>query len=331
MIPQISHNQFLIDDMFSPQPEYLKGFIKLSITYVYSWFIHAGRIAPFPFKKSNQCITMFIDLHTHTTCSDGTLSPEALVQYAQKKNLQAVAVTDHDSVSGNERALKEGEKIGMEVIPGVEFSAECSEGTLHILGLFIDSESDFLKKASQQLQKKRRERNLKILETLSEFGIYIEKDDFIENAYLGRPNIASRLVQSGIVKSIDEAFEKFLKKGAPAYIKREKLSKKETLDAVVKGGGIPVLAHPVTVSNPEKIIESLICQGLKGIEVYYPTHSHEDIQYFKNLAQKYDLVITGGSDFHGSHKPHIDLGCMHVPAHLLDSLRAQKEKRNKMK
>lgn len=276
---------------------------------------------------------MFIDLHTHTTCSDGTLSPEALVQYAQKKNLKAVAVTDHDSVSGNERALKEGEKRGMEVIPGVELSAECSEGNLHILGLFIDSESDFLKKATQKLQKKRRERNLKILETLGELGIYIEKDDFIKNAYLGRPHIASRLVQSGTVKSIDEAFEKFLTKGAPAYIKRVKLSKSETVEAVVKAGGIPVLAHPVTVSNPERIIESLLYKGLKGIEVYYPTHSHDDILYFESLAQKYDLVITGGSDFHGSHKPDIDLGCMHVPAHLLDSLRAQKNQieSNRMK
>jgi predicted metal-dependent phosphoesterase TrpH len=268
---------------------------------------------------------MFIDLHTHTTCSDGTLSPEALVQYAQKKNLKAVAVTDHDSVSGNERALKEGEKIGIEVIPGVELSAECSEGNLHILGLYVDSESDFLKKATQQLQKKRRERNLKILETLNEFGIYINKDDFIENAYLGRPNIASNLVQSGHVSSIDEAFEKFLKRGAPAYIRREKLSKMETLEAVVKAGGIPVLAHPVTVSNPEDIIEQLICEGLKGIEVYYPSHSYKDILYFKSLAQKYDLIMTGGSDFHGSHKPHIDLGCMHVPAHLLDSLKRQQK------
>ena len=148
---------------------------------------------------------MFIDLHAHTTCSDGTFTPEALVQYAKEKNLQAVAVTDHDSVSGNERALKEGGKIAMEVVPGVEFSAECTQGSLHILGLFIDSHNTVLQKAAATLQKKRRERNLKILQNLSTSGITIPEDAFHENAYLGRPHIARELVKAGYVKSIDEA------------------------------------------------------------------------------------------------------------------------------
>lgn len=273
-------------------------------------------------KRRTQFYIM-IDLHTHTTCSDGTLTPEALVQYAKTKKLQAVAVTDHDTVSGNERALKEGERITLEVIPGVELSAECDQGSLHILGLFVDSHNTALQKATATLQKKRRERNLNILQTLHQYGITILEDPFVENAYLGRPHIAHELVQAGHVASIEEAFQKFLKKGALAYVKREKLSQEETLKAVVKAGGIPVLAHPVSVSDPEQITKQLIPLGLKGIEVFYPTHSQEDIVHFEMLAEKYGLLMTGGSDFHGEHKPEIDLGCMNVSGYLLDELKAE--------
>lgn len=267
---------------------------------------------------------MFIDLHTHTTCSDGTLTPEALVQYAKEKTLKAVAVTDHDTASGNKRALKEGEKISIEVVPGIELSAICDKGTMHVLGFFVDSTNGTLMKATAFLQEKRRERNLKILEKLQEQGMHIERDDFLENAYLGRPHIARKLVQAGYTTSIEEAFQKYLKKGESAYVNREKLSEEETVETVVKAGGIPVLAHPVTVFDPEKAIERLIPLGLKGLEVYYPTHSPEDTAYYQKLAEKYDLVMTGGSDFHGLHKPDIDLGCMNIPAHLLDALKKVK-------
>ena len=269
---------------------------------------------------------MFIDLHTHTTCSDGTLTPEELVQYSLTKKLRAVAVTDHDSVSGNQRAVREGQENNIEVIPGVELSVESDEGNLHILGLFVNSESTVLKRATAFLQKKRRERNLKILEKLNKLKIEIKEDKFVENAYLGRPNIAHEMVVSGYVTSIDEAFEKFLKRGRPAYTKREKLSEEETIEAIKKAQGIPVLAHPVSVSHPEEIVNQLLPRGLGGIEVYYPTHSPEETEYFLRLAQKYGLAVTGGSDFHGLHKPDIDLGCMNVPAHLLDELKRRLQK-----
>ncbi len=266
---------------------------------------------------------MFIDLHTHTTCSDGTLTPEALVTYARDKGLEAVAITDHDSVSGNGRAVREGESAGVEVIPGVEFSAEY-EGTLHILGLYVDSHHEKIEEATETLQKKRRERNLKILQKLHQFGIEIEEEPFRENAYLGRPHIALNLVQAGYAHSIEEAFETFLKRGAPAYVSRERLSPEETVRAIREGGGIAVFAHPVTVPDAEKTVAELLPLGVRGIEVYYPTHSPEQMEYFTMLAQRYGLLITGGSDFHGSHKPDIDLGCMHVPALLLDTLKIEK-------
>ncbi len=262
-----------------------------------------------------------IDLHTHTTCSDGTFTPEALVHYALEKDLKAVAITDHDTVSGNEKALKEGESAGMEVISGVELSAECDEGSLHILGLFVDSHNKKLIRAAAELQRKRRERNLKILEKLSDLGIDIERNAFLKNAYLGRPHIARILTEKGYTKTIDEAFEKFLKKGASAYVVREKLPPKETVEAIVDAGGLPILAHPVTLASVRKAVESLLSFGLKGIEVYYPTHSEDHTLTFLTIAQSYHLLVTGGSDFHGSHKPHIDLGCMRVPCSLLDELK----------
>ncbi len=268
---------------------------------------------------------MYIDLHTHTTCSDGTLTPEALIQYAKAKNLKAVAVTDHDTVSGNLRALKEGEALQLEVIPGVELSAAYTEGSLHILGLFVDSRNKAIRRATEKLQEKRRERNIKILRKLNELGIEIERSPFVENAYLGRPHIGRALCQLGYVESIDEAFEKYLKKGASAYVVREKLSEEETIKAIVAAGGLPVLAHPVTVFNAEKTVTQLLPLGLRGIEVYYPTHSPEDVHSFQILAEKYNLLMTGGSDFHGEHKPKIDLGCMKVPASLLEPLKNEIE------
>jgi predicted metal-dependent phosphoesterase TrpH len=210
---------------------------------------------------------MFVDLHTHTTCSDGTMTPEELVCYAREKNLKAVAITDHDTVSGNERALKEGKSIGIEVISGVEFSVHCEKGSLHILGLFIDSQNMKMRKAAKELQRKRRERNIKILHKLDEMGIKIRKNTFLENAYLGRPHIAQELVRLGYVRTITEAFEKYLNEGKPAYVGREKLCERVTIETVLEAGGLPILAHPVTVLDFKETINRLIILGLKGIEV----------------------------------------------------------------
>jgi predicted metal-dependent phosphoesterase TrpH len=264
---------------------------------------------------------MFIDLHTHTTCSDGTLSPEALVQCAKEKNLKAIAITDHDSVEGNERAIREGVSVGVEVIPGVELSAQCEEGSMHILGLFVDSRSHSITEATAFLQKKRRERNISIIETLEAMGMPIKKEPFLHNTYLGRPHIARTMVKAGYCTTLDEAFEKYLKRGAPAYVEREKLSEQETLTSITKAGGMPVLAHPVTVFDVEKTVERLCGLGLKGIEVFYPTHTDEDVARFTSIARQHGLFMTGGSDYHGSHKPHIDLGCMKVPYNLLERMK----------
>ncbi|MBU7023722.1 MAG: PHP domain-containing protein [Theionarchaea archaeon] len=267
---------------------------------------------------------MFIDLHTHTTCSDGTLSPEALVQYAKEKTLKAIAITDHDSVEGNERAIRKGVSVGVEVVPGVELSAECEKGSMHILGLFVDSRSHSITEATGFLQKKRRERNISIVETLEAMGMPIEREPFLHNTYLGRPHIARTMVEAGYCTTIDEAFEKYLKRGAPAYVEREKLSERETITSITKAGGIPVLAHPVTVFGVEKAVERLCGLGLKGIEVFYPTHTDEDVAHFTSMAEQYGLFMTGGSDYHGVHKPGIDLGCMKVPYILLERMKEYK-------
>ena len=269
---------------------------------------------------------MFIDLHTHTTFSDGTFTPEALVQYAKEISLQAVAITDHDSVAGNLRGVREGALIGCEVVPGVELSAT-SHGTLHILGLFVDSHDFHLRKATEFLQANRRDRNLKILSLLRDQGIIIDETPFLENAYLGRPHIAQLLVDQGVVPTIDDAFQQFLRRSGPAYVDRVKLSPEKTLEAIEQAGGICVLAHPVTLPDPETVIDQLLPLGLRGIEAYYPSHSPAQTRHFLDLAEERGLLVTGGSDFHGDHKPSIDLGCMHVPSSLLAPLKEARKER----
>jgi hypothetical protein len=268
---------------------------------------------------------MFIDLHTHTTCSDGTLTPKMLVHRARDLSLQAVAITDHDTVAGNQEAVQEGINMRCEVIPGVELSAT-SEGTLHILGLYVDSQNSRLLEATSFLQKNRKDRNIRMLHLLEELGISMDKKPFLENAYMGRPHMGQTLVDSGVVPTMDAAFERYLKKGAPAYVERVKLSPRKTLQVIFQAGGVSVLAHPITLPHPEAVIKLLLPHGLLGIEVFYPTHSTEDTRYFLELAEKYGLLVTGGSDFHGEHKPHIDLGCMHVPASLLGPVKKAHQK-----
>jgi hypothetical protein len=165
-----------------------------------------------------------------------------------------------------------------------------------------------------------------ILSLLEELGITIERSPFLKNAYLGRPHIGQILVNSGVVPTMDAAFDQYLKKGAPAYVERVKLSPRRTLEVIFQAGGVSVLAHPITLPHPEAVIEQLLPHGLLGIEVYYPAHSPQDACYFESLAKKYGLLVTGGSDFHGGHKPHIDLGCMQVPASLLGPLKKAHQK-----
>lgn len=256
----------------------------------------------------------YIDLHTHTTASDGTFTPSEVVRLAVELGIKALAITDHDTIDGIEEALLEGSKLGLEIIPGIEISVDFVK-EMHILGYFIDLNCLSLKATLDKLQDFRRKRNPLIVQRLQKLGFNITLQEVLETAggeSVGRPHIGKVLMDKGYVKSISEAFEKYLAVGKPAYLEKEKLSPKEAIGIIIKAGGIPVLAHPKFLQLDEvslgEILLYLTNLGLKGIEAYYSTHSLEETKQYLRLAEKYNLAVSGGSDFHGSNKPEIILG-----------------------
>lgn len=275
----------------------------------------------------------YIDLHLHTTASDGTMSPSEIVRYAWLNGLQAIAITDHDTIEGLNEGLMEAKRIGLELIPGVEISVEYSLGSMHLLGYFIDSNNPVLNERLAYLQKVRSERNPKIVKKLNELGINITYEDVLKvsgGGQVGRPHFAQVLFEKGYVKSYQEAFDKFLKKGAPAYVDKLRFTSKQAISFIKEAHGIPVLAHPNTLnlkdySKIEELVIYLIEEGLKGIEVYYPEHSNLEVAQYKELAQKYSLLITGGTDYHGIDKNGLEIGVgrgdMKLPYSIVEELK----------
>lgn len=264
-----------------------------------------------------------IDLHTHSTCSDGTLSPKELSEYATKKGLSAYALTDHDTTAGVKEAKFYAEKNGIEFIPGIEISANYSNADIskeiHIVGLFIDPENQILLNKLNDIKQKRAERNQKIIEKLNSLNMKISYEDILDangieknsNKIIARPHFARTLVKKGYASSIKECFDKYLDEGKPAYIKREVLSAEETISLINIAGGIAILAHPLyyKLSRLElnEMLEKL-APKLTGMECYYSTHTQQEVNYTLGLCSKYSLLPSGGSDFHGENKPNLDLG-----------------------
>ena len=276
----------------------------------------------------------YVDLHLHTTASDGVLSPSEIVRYAKAKGLQAIAITDHDTIEGLEEGLSEGEKIGFEVIPGIEISAEHSSGSMHILGFFLDIRHPLLNEKLRYLQKARAERNPKIVEKLNRLGIDITFEEVLKasgGGQVGRPHFANVLLEKKFVRSFQEAFDRFLKKGAPAYVDKLRFTSKEAFHFINEAKGVAVLAHPNTLgmegySGLEKLILQLVEEGLKGIEVYYPEHSSSEVAQYKTFAERYGLLATGGTDYHGMEKNGLDIGVgrgeMKLPYSIVENLKA---------
>ncbi|MDI7261775.1 MAG: PHP domain-containing protein [Thermodesulfobacteriota bacterium] len=274
-----------------------------------------------------------VDLHLHTTASDGVRSPSEIVRYAKSRGLQAIAITDHDTIEGLEEGLAEGEKIGFEVIPGIEISAEHFPGSMHLLGYFIDITHPLLNERLGYLQRSRAERNPKMVEKLNRLGIDITYEEVLEasgGGQVGRPHFAQVLMGKKYVKSFKEAFDRYLKKGAPAYVDKLRFAPGEALHFINETGGVAVLGHPNTLglngySELEGLILQLLKEGLKGIEVYYPEHSPAEIAQYKGLAEKYGLVITGGTDYHGIEKNGLEIGVgkgeMKLPYSMVETLK----------
>lgn len=274
---------------------------------------------------------MSIDLHTHSNFSDGTMTPTELVVLARAKKISALALTDHDTMAGTEEAILAGTKMGVEIIPGIEVSVLYGQIEYHILGYWADPHNSVFAAALARLQGARAERNAKILEKLNALGIPVTAEELqlvSEQGQTGRPHIARILVQRGVVKTMSQAFEQFLRKGTAAYVSRFAYSAAEAVALIHQAGGLAVLAHPAQ-NDPELIrlpavLADLVPAGLDGIELYYPTHSHKVKKKLRALAGEYDLILTGGSDYHGEVRPGTTLaggGNIFVPPELVEKMK----------
>lgn len=280
-----------------------------------------------------------VDLHTHSTCSDGTFTPKELISYAKEKGLKAIALTDHDTLEGIPEALYYGDKMGMEVIPGIEISTEYESNELHIIGLFINNESSELSSSLEELRKSREMRNIEMVEKLNNNGVNISYANVLKRAAGGivtRAHIAGEIIAAGYAASNNEVFDRYIGKDKPAYIKRNVMPWQDTLYFIKESGGLPVLAHPLLYKMSDRRLEMIVADlanhGLAAIEAYYPTHSPAEIKYVKALAEKNRLKLSGGSDFHGANKPKLDLGTgygsLQVPYEILDGLKKLKGVQN---
>ena len=242
-----------------------------------------------------------VDLHCHTTASDGTFTPRELVEEARRRGLAAIAVTDHDSITGIDEATAKGAEVGVEIVPGLELSTDVDDGEVHILGYFIDLEDEDLLDLLESQRESRLQRVRKMLDRLRDMGVHLGMDEvqrFSDGGPLGRPHVAQALIRAGQVGSWDEAFSRYIGRHAPAYVRRSRLSPHDAVRAILAAGGVPVLAHP-GLSGHDDMIPSLVDAGLAGIEAVYPDHGEEQRMRYARLAGGYGLIVTGGSDCHG--------------------------------
>lgn len=257
-----------------------------------------------------------IDLHVHSNCSDGTYTPEELVAYALEKGLKAFALTDHDTTAGIARAQRAASGTGLELIPGIELSTEYKGKDIHILGLGINPENAYFQDQLLRFQNARNLRNEKMIEKLREHGIDITLEQMracFPDSVWTRAHFARYLFDHGYVKEMWDAFDLYLGDHAPCFIPREKVTPFQAVQLIHEGGGYAVLAHPLLYRLGEEplnlLVKTLTGCGLDGIEAIYSTNRFSDEADMRQLARRYGLAITGGSDFHGSNKPSIDLGC----------------------
>ncbi|ADL11770.1 PHP domain-containing protein [Acetohalobium arabaticum] len=265
-----------------------------------------------------------VDLHLHTTASDGSYTPEELVEKAVGMGLETIAVTDHDTVGGVAPALTAAKEVDLEVIPGVEFTTYVGQEEVHILGYYFDYlDQNFLMELTK-LKEARENRGKKIVEKLNKLGLELEWKSVIEVAgsgAVGRPHIARALVNEGYVADVSAAFEDYLGDRGPAYVPKTQLTPQDAIEAINEAGGVAVLAHPGHLSTNELIVE-IIEAGIDGIEAYYSGHDEEETKQYIKLANRYDLIITGGSDCHGPKiKEGILLGTVDIPDNVIDNLK----------
>lgn len=277
------------------------------------------------------------DLHVHTTASDGVLSPEAVVEAAAARGLAAVGITDHDTIAGIGAATRRAAELSSAgwrrvpvVVPGVEINTDFGLGEIHILGYFVEWRAGTLARTLERLREGRRSRVRRIAERLGGLGMVVDLDRIVSSAEegsVGRPHVARALVEAGYVRTAKEAFEKYLARGKPAYVGRERFTPREAVRAVLKAGGVAVLAHPAKEATRE-LVGDLVAAGLEGIEVHHPDHDRHLVRYYLALAKEQGLVVTGGSDSHGPGAVHgAAIGSYTVGYDVVEELRRRSERR----
>jgi hypothetical protein len=265
----------------------------------------------------------YADLHVHTSESDGTLTPKQLVREALSRGLSAIAIVDHDTVGGIPEAEVAAQGADLEVIAGIELTAQYEGQEIHILGYFLDLQNKALLEKLNLVQLNRIERVHKIVNNLEQQGVKLNAQDVFDisgKGTVGRMHIARALVKGGWVTTTAEAFRKYIGDKSPAYVLGFSLSPVEAINLIKGAGGVAVLAHPY-ILHDDALITELAGYGLQGIEVYYPEHSQSMVNFYLDLARKLNLLVTGGSDFHGSVKPDIKLGTIKIPIELVEKLR----------
>jgi len=274
-----------------------------------------------------------VDLHCHTTASDGALTPAQLVERAARLALKVIAVTDHDSTEGVAAALAAGKLHGVEVIPGVEINTDVPGTEVHVLGYFLDYTDPELCRELARLRDGRVGRAKRMAEKLAEMGAPVRLERILEIAgegAVGRPHVAQALVEAGYAATFEQAFEKYIGRNSPAYVERMKFTPVEACALIRRVGGLPVLAHPVffdrygAIKSPfdlDAMLPELIAAGLAGLEVYYPRYDAITIEYLMAVARRYRLLHTGGTDFHGIRANEPDLGGVYVPMKVVRKLR----------
>ncbi len=272
------------------------------------------------------------DLHTHSTASDGSLTPADLVHQASRRGLSIIALTDHDTTSGLDEAISTGSRLGVRVVPGIELSTDVTDGEVHMLGYGIDPGNSTLQDTLAYYRESRVERAGRIIARLRDLGVHLPDGSVRASsgdASIGRPHIARAMIEAGYVSTVSEAFDRYLGNDKPAYIASErKPTPTEAIQLILAAGGLPVHAHPHTSGTFPESLPELIAAGLAGIEVYYAEYDQAQRENLAQIAARYGLLATGGSDYHGEQfKARRDLGSVELPAavlqHFLQSIDGQ--------
>ena len=274
-----------------------------------------------------------VDLHLHSSVSDGVLSPDEVVAKAAELGLTAISLTDHDNVDGIAPALIAAEKYpSLVFIPGLEISTDITTGEVHLLGYYVDHTNPELLTALKKLRDSRLVRAQQMVRKLSEMGMSIEWERvkmLSGNGSVGRPHIAQALLEKGYIETIKEAFSKYIAFGGPAYVPREKMTPSEAIELITRANGFAVLAHPLNISKLDILLKTMVKAGLTGLEVYYKDYSVEERESLARLADKYRLIATGGTDYHGlDDNAEVMMGEARVPPYVADNLVAMVETRS---